>query len=123
IHAGWRGLAGGVIESTLAQVQIDPGQVYAWLGPAIGPEAFEIGPEVRKAFVDQHFPALECFTRGHGDRWHADLYALARLRLHSAGVKSIQGGNWCTHSEATRFHSFRRDGAGSGRMASLIWRL
>ena len=122
IHAGWRGLAGGVIESTLAQVQIDPGQVHAWLGPAIAQEAFEVGPEVRRAFVDQHFQAVECFTRGHADRWHADLYALARLRLHSAGIESIQGGAWCTHSEATSFHSFRRDGAASGRMASLIWR-
>ncbi|MGE4069905.1 MAG: peptidoglycan editing factor PgeF [Lysobacterales bacterium] len=123
VHAGWRGLAGGVIESTLTQLQHDPGQVHAWLGPAIGQQAFEVGPEVRRAFVDQHFQAVECFSRGHGDRWHADLYALARLRLQAAGIESIRGGNWCTHSNARSFHSFRRDGASSGRMASLIWRL
>jgi YfiH family protein len=122
IHAGWRGLAGGVIESTLEQLQLDPGQLHAWLGPAIGQQAFEIGPEVRKAFVDQHFHAIECFNRGDGDRWHADLYALARQRLQTAGIESIRGGAWCTHSDARSFHSFRRDGAASGRMASLIWR-
>lgn len=121
VHAGWRGLAAGVIDATLDQLSLDPSALTVWLGPAISPCAFEVGPEVRAAFVDATPAAGDCFHRGREHRWHADLYALARLRLQALGVHQVSGGHWCTYKEAWRFHSFRRDGARSGRMASLIW--
>lgn len=122
IHAGWRSLAGGVIEATLAQLPGSTAAVHAWLGPAIGQDAFEVGPEVRAAFADADAGAAECFRPGRDDRWHADLYALARRRLRALGVAQISGGDWCTVAAPERFHSYRRDGAASGRMATLIWR-
>ena len=122
VHAGWRGLADGVIEAAVRALSPSPGRIHAWLGPAIGQRAFEVGPEVRAAFVDADPAAAGCFIAGRGDRWHADLYALARLRLTALGVHAISGGEWCTSDDAAQFHSYRRDGARSGRMATLVWR-
>jgi YfiH family protein len=119
-HAGWRGLAAGVIERTVAALGADSDEVLAWLGPAIGPEAFEVGGEVREAFVaDDPDAAVEFRARGTG-KWLADLYGLARRRLGRAGVGRVYGGGLCTYGDPARFYSFRRDGA-TGRMASLIW--
>lgn len=120
-HAGWRGLLNGVLEATL-DVFEDPAQVQVWLGPAIGPLAFEVGPEVRSAFMSRDAEASAAFTPSplHKDRWLADLYMLARLRLQAAGVTAIGGGEHCTFSEQDSFFSYRRDGQ-TGRMASLIW--
>ncbi|MDX1654749.1 MAG: peptidoglycan editing factor PgeF [Candidatus Competibacteraceae bacterium] len=120
VHAGWRGLAGGVLEATIRRLDIPPGQLLAWLGPAIGPEAFEVGDEVRRAFLEQDIGAGECFRPSPGGRWLADLYELARRRLAGMGVTRIFGGGWCTFTEGERFFSYRRDGT-TGRMASLIW--
>jgi YfiH family protein len=120
VHAGWRGLQRGVIEAALARLGVPGADVLAWLGPAIGPERFEVGPEVRAAFVGQDPGASGAFRAGAGDRWLADLYALARRRLAAAGVRSISGGGLCTVSDAGRFYSYRRDGR-TGRMATLIW--
>jgi len=117
-HAGWRGLAAGVLEATLARFD-DPGRVTAWLGPAIGPLAFEVGEEVREAFLAADPVAAEAFVR-HGERWRADLYRLARLRLEAAGIGGVYGGGRCTCSEPQHFYSYRRDGR-TGRQASLIW--
>lgn len=122
VHAGWRGLAAGVIEATIAALGTPAGALHAWIGPAIGQAAFEVGPEVRAAFVDADPAAGACFRAGRGDRWHADLAALARRRLAALGVARVHGGTWCTHTDAARFHSYRRDGGHSGRMASLVWR-
>lgn len=122
IHAGWRGLAAGVIEATLARMLAAPASIHAWLGPAIGQDAFEVGPEVRAAFVDADPGAAVCFRHGRADRWHADLADLTRRRLLALGVARISGGDLCTVSAPAQFHSFRRDGAASGRMATLIWR-
>jgi len=121
-HAGWRGLAGGVLEATLDALGYPPTAVTAWLGPAIGPEAFEVGPEVRAAFVGRDPEAAGAFTPGRGDRWFADIYHLARLRLERAGLREIHGGGRCTYAESETFFSYRRDGT-CGRMAALIWRV
>ncbi|AEY00737.1 hypothetical protein GU3_04900 [Oceanimonas sp. GK1] len=118
-HAGWRGLAAGVLEATLQEMQVDPDTVLAWLGPAIGPRAFEVGGEVREAFMAHSELAEEAFAP-RGDKWLADIYHLARLRLAAAGVHHIYGGEHCTVSESERFFSYRRDGQ-TGRMASLVW--
>jgi len=120
-HAGWKGLAGGVLEATLATLEtLD---VLVWLGPAIGPKAFEVGPEVRDAFLHRHPDAGKAFSNPHKDRYHADLYGLARSLLTQAGVpaEAIYGGGRCTFLEADAFFSYRRDRT-TGRMASLIWR-
>lgn len=125
-HAGWRGLVSGVLERTLACFP-DPAQVQAWLGPAIGPLAFEVGDEVRTRFLQQtqaapaEIAAAFVPSPTHpGDRWLADLYQLARIRLQAAGVSRISGGDYCTFTEQDYFYSYRRDGQ-TGRMASLIW--
>ena len=120
LHAGWRGLCAGVIESTVAAMAVPGELVLAWLGPAIGRDAFEVGPEVRQAFMMQDVAAEQAFVPGHDDRWFADLYTLARQRLLRLGVSAIHGGEHCTHTEADCFFSYRRDGQ-TGRMASLIW--
>jgi YfiH family protein len=120
LHAGWRGLASGILESGVHALDIDPGELLAWLGPAIGPNAFEVGPEVRQQFLQADAAATEAFTLGVGDRWHADLYVLARQRLRRAGVSAVFGGDHCTATDVQHFYSFRRDGQ-TGRMASLIW--
>jgi YfiH family protein len=119
-HAGWRGLAGGVLEATTAALAVDPGTLHAWLGPAIGPRAFEVGDDVRTTFVDQDAAAAEAFQRNEHGRWMADIYALARRRLEALGVASVGGGGLCTHGDAQRFFSYRRDGR-TGRMATLAW--
>ncbi|WP_298393159.1 peptidoglycan editing factor PgeF [uncultured Azonexus sp.] len=119
-HAGWRGLLAGVLENTLAAMHCPPGEVMAWLGPAIGPDNFEVGDEVRSAFVAHDAAAGEAFRPQAGGKWLADLYALARRRLNAAGVVAIHGGGLCTVADAGRFFSYRRDGV-TGRMASLIW--
>jgi YfiH family protein len=125
-HAGWRGLLGGVLEATAGALQQARGEVLAWMGPAIGPEFFEVGPEVRDAFLesaatDERDLTAQCFFDGGArpGHFHADLYALARLRLRRAGIESVFGGGLCTFSEPDRFYSYRRDGR-TGRMASLI---
>lgn len=119
-HAGWRGLAGGVLEATVASLRRPPSRLLAWMGVAIGPEAFEVGPEVREAFVAQDADAAACFRPGRPGKLQADLYALARLRLCRAGVERVYGGGLCSYSDAERFYSFRREPV-SGRMASLAW--
>ncbi len=120
-HAGWRGLAAGVVEATIAAMDIArPDDVIAWLGPAISRRAFEVGADVRAAFCDADPLACESFTAVREGKWHADLYALARRRLSRAGVASIAGGGWCSYADAARFFSFRRDRE-TGRMAAAIW--
>jgi YfiH family protein len=125
-HAGWRGLLAGVLEATVGAMHTHPDQVLAWLGPAIGPAAFEVGPEVRAEFLAAASPSEEsvvaaCFTPNPERASHCfgDLYALARVRLARAGVTRVFGGKFCTHSDPERFYSYRRDGQ-TGRMASLI---
>ena len=121
VHAGWRGLAEGVIGAGVAALDREPAEVLAWLGPAIGPDAFEVGGEVRDAFLRRYPAATACFIPNRRARWQADLYALARLALAEAGVTRVFGGGACTHREAARFFSHRRE-APCGRMATLIWR-
>ena len=116
-HAGWRGLSGGVIEAALGAMQVAPAEVLAWLGPAIGPRAYEVGEDVRAAFAGYE-SAFSAPTRpGH---WMLDLYAVARQRLRDAGVAKIHGGGFCTCSDSARFFSYRRDRTNE-RMAALIW--
>jgi len=118
-HAGWRGLAAGVIENTITRLAVDPSGLLAWLGPAISQPSFEVGDEVRAAFVAVAPEAAGCFARNSRDRWQADLYGLARQRLASAGVRNIYGGGFCTYLDERRFHSYRRDPA-CGRMLSFV---
>lgn len=125
-HAGWRGMLAGVLEATVEQMDAPAENVLAWLGPAIGPQAFEVGPEVQAAFIAEGPAALQrdiatCFLPSQikPGKHFADLYALGRLRLASVGVKRIYGGSYCTYSDAEKFFSYRRDGR-TGRMASLI---
>ena len=120
-HAGWRGLAAGVLEATVAALAVAPDQPLAWLRPAIGAAAFEVGPEVRAAFLAADAEAVTAFQPGRAGRWQADLVTLSRPRLRRAGVAQVWGGHWCTSSEPAWFFSHRRDGT-SGRMAALIWR-
>jgi YfiH family protein len=122
-HAGWRGLASGVLEATidaLAAQGARPADLVAWLGPAIGPSAFEVGADVRDAFAATDPGALACFAAHREGKWLADLYALARRRLVAAGVADVHGGGWCTLGDAGRFYSYRRARDG-GRMATLVW--
>ena len=115
-HAGWRGLAEGVLQATISALECDPAELIAWLGPAIGPSAYEVGADVVAAFPDE-------FEQGfapRGDRWLLDLYTVARMKLADAGVTAVFGGNFCTYSDPERFFSFRRDGV-TGRMATLVW--
>ena len=119
-HAGWRGLAAGVLEATLAELQAPPAQILAWLGPCIGTASYEIGAEVRDAFVTQTPAAEACFVATRPGHWLCDLAALARQRLDAAGLQRIYGGGFDTFTD-TRWYSYRRDGTRSGRFASLIW--
>ena len=119
-HAGWRGLAAGVLEATVDALGLPPGELLAWMGPAIGPRHFEVGDEVRAAFTRHDAEAASAFAPNVRGRWQCDLYALARRRLAAVGVRSIHGGTWCTFADAARFFSYRRDGR-CGRMAALIW--
>ncbi len=119
-HAGWRGLAAGVLEETVTVMDHAPEKILAWLGPAIGPSAFEVGVEVRETFVAGQPQSVTAFKSKGNGKWLADIYELARLRLRQMGVTRIYGGEWCTYQDRERFYSFRRDGV-TGRMASLIW--
>jgi YfiH family protein len=119
-HAGWRGLASGVIEQTIAMMPAPGGELMAWLGPAISAESYVVGEEVRETFVTHDPMAEAAFRPAAGGGWHADLYRLARQRLQSQGVNEVHGGGLCTWQDPVRFYSYRRDGV-TGRMASLIW--
>jgi len=118
-HAGWRGLCSGILEATLNAFSSPAEEITAWLGPAIGPNAFEVGAEVREAFCATD-PAATSAFRAAGEKYYADLWMLATQRLQSAGVRKIWGGGQCTLTRKEQFFSFRRDGI-TGRMASLIW--
>jgi hypothetical protein len=128
-HAGWRGLAAGVIEATIDRLRAGMSRdapLVAWLGPAIGQAHFEVGDEVREAFVVRGAAASAAFARNARGRWQCDLYLLARQRLQACGVNDISGGGLCTYADPARFHSYRRDVqhqgmATTGRMATLIW--
>jgi len=122
-HAGWRGLAAGVLESTLKAMRTPAHQLIVWLGPAAGPERYEVGQDVFAAFTGQDPQAGGAFTSSRSGHWRVDLYALARQRLCAAGIvhAQIHGGGLCTICDPQRFYSHRRD-ARSGRMATLIWR-
>lgn len=120
-HAGWRGLEAGVLENTVRALRVPPGELLAWLGPAIGVGAFEVGDEVRDAFLRRDPEAHRAFRAGvAAGKWMADLPMLARQRLARAGVNSVFGGDRCTFDDASRFFSYRRDRR-CGRQASLIW--
>jgi hypothetical protein len=119
-HAGWRGLVAGVIEATLARMAVAPGEVFAWLGPGIGPHAYEVGRDVYDAFRARDAGLAAAFEPSDEGRYRADLYAAARRLLAAAGVRAVSGGGFCTHSDPARFFSFRRERA-TGRFASLIW--
>lgn len=119
-HAGWRGLAAGVLENTVAAMRTLPNHLMAWLGPAAGPDAYEVGDEVRAAFVDIDAQAASAFVPTRAGHWLCDMHALARHRLANVGVTRVYGGGLCTISDPQRFFSYRRDDR-SGRMASLIW--
>lgn len=121
-HAGWRSLCGGVLENLIAAMAVDPSELVAWLGPAIGPQKFEVGPEVRDAFVANHPESDEAFTSEGARQGHylADICHLARIRLVAAGLTDIHGGGFCTVSDIECFYSYRRDGQ-TGRMATLVW--
>jgi YfiH family protein len=122
-HAGWRGLSLGVLEATISamgDLGIDAGDLEAWLGPAIGPARFEVGADVRDRFCDGDPDANAAFAPHVPGKWRADLYALARMRLSRAGVRNVSGGGFCTHTDAARFFSYRRE-RDTGRMATAIW--
>lgn len=126
VHAGWRGLANGVVASAVEQFKSRPDQLLAWLGPAISQPHFEVGEDVYRALL-ANAPGWgspekvdACFIRTQSDRWHADIFALARLALSASGVTAIFGGEHCTFANPESFYSYRRDGQ-TGRMASLIW--
>jgi hypothetical protein len=122
-HAGWRGLADGVLEATVSAMQVPPRDILVWMGGAIGPQAFEVGEEVKQTFMDRHPETVAAFTPHPASipgKWFADIYQLARIRLMHIGVRDIYGGGRCTFSDPVNFYSYRRDGV-TGRMASLIW--
>jgi len=119
-HAGWRGLAAGVLEATVAAMPVAPRHLRAWLGPAAGPQAYEIGEEVRDAFVGLDSGAPVAFVSTRPGHWHVDLYALARRRLATLGITDVHGGTHCTISAPDAFFSHRRD-QHTGRMATLAW--
>lgn len=128
VHAGWRGLCDGVIEQTVQAMKVPPATLMAWLGPAISARAFQVGDEVRDAFISRQPEAAAAFApfapetqkAGAGKKWLADIYQLARLRLHALGITRIYGGGLCTYTDKERFYSYRRDGA-TGRMGTFIW--
>jgi YfiH family protein len=120
IHAGWRGLSAGIIESTVARLRTPRPNLLAWLGPAIGQASYEIGDDVRDAFVAKSSDAESAFVATRSGHWRCDLYSLARQKLNAIGIEKIFGWRFDTFADA-RFYSYRRDGARSGRFASLIW--
>lgn len=119
-HAGWRGLAGGVLENAVAAMHAPASDIVAWIGPAIGPQAFEVGADVYAAYCGDDPTAHAYFKPNRAGKWMADLPGLARARLMRAGLADIAGGPWCTHTDAARFHSYRRDPR-AGRMALVAW--
>lgn len=120
VHAGWRGLVDGILETSVNTFQ-QPGQeLIAWLGPAIGPDAFEVGDVVQQMYVDADADLADAFVAGKPGKWYLDIYQAARIRLDKLGVFKIYGGGLCTHTDSARFYSYRRDGV-TGRMASMIW--
>jgi YfiH family protein len=119
-HAGWRGLSAGVIEATVGAMGVPAQRLLAWLGPAIGPQAYEVGAEVREAFVAKDSRAGSAFAPTRPGHWNLDLYAVARQRLASLGITRVSGGGFCTHTDKERFFSYRRDKA-MQRMAAAIW--
>ncbi|MGD9152127.1 MAG: peptidoglycan editing factor PgeF [Gammaproteobacteria bacterium] len=122
IHAGWRGLLNGVVASGVRYFKCQPDELFAWLGPAISQQAFEVGEEVREAFIQQDSQAVAAFYPSeNSNHFMADLYQLARFRLHQLGIDKIYGGGFCTYSDHEKFYSYRRDQQ-TGRMATLIWR-
>lgn len=120
VHAGWRGLHAGVVKNAISMLESDPADLMVWLGPAIGPQAFEVGPEVLRAFTDRNGENTSAFRQTDDHHWLCNLYQLARIDLFNQGVTSVFGGNECTFTDEERFYSYRRDG-NTGRMASLIW--
>ncbi len=120
VHAGWRGMAAGVIEAGVRALGVPASGILAWMGPTIGPKAFEVGPEVREAFVAADPAALEAFAPHEPGKFMADLYLLARQRLARAGVTRVHGGGYCTYHERERFFTYRR-AQQSGRMGAFIW--
>lgn len=121
VHGGWRGLAAGVVEQTVAAMATPSDQLMAWFGPAISQPAFEVGSEVRQAFLAADTAADRSFVQNDRGRWQADLYGLARLRLNRVGVSRVYGGGLCTHADSGRFYSYRREGE-TGRLLSFIYR-
>jgi YfiH family protein len=121
VHAGWRGLAAGILGAAVARAGVPAGELLAWLGPAIGTAHFEVGDEVRAAFLAHDARAAAAFAPNARGRWQCDLNLLARQRLAAAGVSAVFGGRWCTYADGAQFFSYRRDGR-CGRMAALIWR-
>jgi len=119
-HAGWRGLASGVIEHTVEAMGSPGADIVAWLGPGIGADAFEVGEDVHRAFTRHDRTAAACFVAQRPGKWRADLAGLARLRLAACGIGAVHGGEWCTVRDPARFYSYRRDGT-TGRMAAVIW--
>ncbi len=120
-HAGWRGLVAGILEQTVAAMNVPADQLLAWLGPAIGPQHFEVGEDVRMAFLNQNPHSEFAFSPKTNGKWLCDLYALARFRLGAMSISRITSADFCTVGDPDRFFSYRRDGT-TGRMASLIWR-
>ncbi|WP_447753184.1 peptidoglycan editing factor PgeF [Pseudomonas nicosulfuronedens] len=120
-HAGWRGLAGGVLEATVDAMGVAPAELLVWLGPSIGPQAFEVGSEVREAFLADHTEAARAFVASaNAGKFMADIYQLARIRLAAKGVTAVYGGDFCTFTDTERFYSYRRSSR-TGRQVSLIW--
>lgn len=119
VHAGWRGLAAGIIEQAIAAMPANPDELLVWLGPAIGAKAYEVGNDVRDIFIAHDPAANAAFSAAQG-KWQMDIYQLARQRLHTLNVNTIYGGEHCSFHEQEQFYSYRRDGD-TGRMASMIW--
>jgi len=119
-HAGWRGLCDGVLEATVKAMDVKAEHIMAWMGPAIGPQAFEVGDDVRDEFIQHDAAATAAFAAQSNGKWLGDIYLLARQRLNQLGITAIYGGKDCTFSDSERYFSYRRDGV-TGRMASLIW--
>ena len=120
VHAGWKGLAAGVIEATVEAMNVVPQNLMAWLGPTISQDAFEVGDDVRDAFLQVDLQASKAFVSGDSGKWFADMYLLARMRLNALGINQICGGDCCTYRDVQRFFSYRRDGV-TGRMGTFVW--
>jgi YfiH family protein len=123
VHAGWRGLANGIIERTIAQLTEDPSELLAWLGPAIGPDCFEVSAEVLQPFINHDPQAAQAFRRKPDtlEKWLGSLYILSKQRLYAKGITEVYGGEYCTFLDENNFYSYRRDQGVTGRMATLIW--